>query len=321
MEQENKTQRLPLSVSPGESVNEKLIARLKKPLGKVDVVLDTDTYNEIDDQFALAFLIKSDEKICLKGIYAAPFFNQNSSSPEDGMEKSYNEIFNVLSLMERDDLKHLVKRGSTRYLSCENEYAESEAARNLAEIAMSYTPQKPLYIVSIGAITNIASAILMQPAIIDRIVIIWLGGNALHWQDTSEFNMSQDVAAARIIFGCGAAVVQLPCMGVVSAFTVSGHELEYWLRGKNKLCDYLVDVTTKAALHDSGISTWTRIIWDVTAAAWLLDGDFMSDRLEHSPMPEYSHHYSFDSRRHLYRYVYHINRDNLFKELFEKLAK
>jgi len=298
-----------------------LLARLKKPEGKADVVIDTDTFNEIDDQFALAFLIKSDEKLNLKGIYAAPFFNQNSLSPEDGMEKSYNEIFKILSLMKRDDLKPLVKRGSADFLKSETEYVESEAAFSLSELAMQYSPEKPLYVISIGAITNIASAVLMKPQIIDRIVIIWLGGNALHWVDNAEFNCSGDIAASRIIFGCGAALVQLPCMGVVSAFTTSGPELEHWLRGRNELCDYLVDVTTKAAVHDSGISTWTRVIWDVTAVAWLLEGDFMLDRLEHCPVPEYSRHYSFDPRRHLYRYVYHINRDNLFKELFEKLIK
>jgi hypothetical protein len=54
---------------------------------------------------------------------------------------------------------------------------------------------------------------------------------------------------------------------------------------------------------------------------WLLDGDFMQDRLEPSPIPEYDHHWSRDPRRHLYRYVYHINRDKLFGELFRKLAK
>ncbi|MCL2208990.1 MAG: nucleoside hydrolase [Treponema sp.] len=298
-----------------------LIKRLQKPAGKIDVVIDTDTYNEIDDQFALAFLIKSEEKLCLKGIYAAPFFNQNSSSPADGMEKSYNEIFNILKLMKRDDLTSLVKRGSTKYLPSEKEFVESEVARNLAELAMKYSPEKPLYVIGIGAITNVASAVLMKPEIIDRIVLVWLGGNALHWIENTEFNMSQDVAAARVIFGCGAALVQLPCMGVVSSFTTSGPELEHWLRGKNALCDYLVDVTTKAAAHDSGISTWTRCIWDVTAVAWLLDGDFMSDRLEHCPIPEYDHYYSFDPRRHFYKYVYSVNRDNLFLELFTKLGK
>ncbi|MDR0475494.1 MAG: nucleoside hydrolase [Treponema sp.] len=300
---------------------EALLARLQKPRGLVDVIIDTDTYNEIDDQYALAFLIKSNEKLKLAGMYAAPFFNQNAASPADGMEKSYNEILNILTLMKRDDLKPLVKRGSTAYLPSEKEPVDSEAARDLAEKAMRYSPEKPLYIVSIGAITNIASAILINPKIIDRIVIVWLGGNAREWPDTHEFNMAQDVASARVIFNSGAAVVQLPCMGVVSAFTSSGPELEHWLKGKNELCDYLVDYTAKSAIHDGGLPNWTRVIWDVTAVGWLLDGDFMADRLEHIPIPQYDHHYSFDPNRHFYRYVYHINRDKLFQELFKKLAE
>ena len=52
---------------------------------------------------------------------------------------------------------------------------------------------------AIDAITNVASAILKNPDIIDRIVIVWLGGNALHWPENKEFNLYQDVAAARII--------------------------------------------------------------------------------------------------------------------------
>ena len=55
--------------------------------------------------------------------------------------------------------------------------------------------------VSIGAITNIASAILMNPEIVNRMVVVWLGGHALSWPDTEEFNMVQDIAAARIVFG------------------------------------------------------------------------------------------------------------------------
>ena len=36
-----------------------LLNRLNKPAGPVDVVLDTDTYNEIDDQYALSYLVNS----------------------------------------------------------------------------------------------------------------------------------------------------------------------------------------------------------------------------------------------------------------------
>jgi hypothetical protein len=305
--------------------NESLLKRLQKPSGRVDAVIDTDTYNEIDDKFALAFLIKLKEKFNLVGIYAAPFYgppvNQRSSSPQDGMKKSYDEIFKVLSLMKRDDLKPLVKKGSETFLVSEDKAVDSEAARDLASLALKYSPEKPLYVIAIGAITNVASALLMKPEIADRIVIVWLGGHSRDWPHTREFNMFQDVAAARVVFNSGAAVVQLPCMGVVSAFTTSGPELEHWLRGKNALCDYLVSYTTESAIEDGGLPNWTRAIWDVTAVGWFLEGDYMLDRLEHIPLPQYDNHYSFDPTRHFYRYVYHVNRDKLFEALFKTLSE
>ena len=301
--------------------NARLIRRLEKPKGRVDVVIDTDTYNEIDDQYALSYLIKSDEKLDLKAIYAAPFFNEKSTGPADGMEKSYREIMNVLTLLEREDLKEHVYRGSTEYLPSETEPVISDAAKDLAERAMNYTEEHPLYVVAIAAITNVASALLLNPDIKNRIVLIWLGGNATNWPDNKEFNLYQDVAGARIVFGCGVPLVQLPCMGVVSAFTTSGPELEYHLRGKNKLCDYLVNVTTTEAAACNGGPVWTRPIWDVTADAWLLDGDFEEDCLIHSPIPEYDNRYAFDNNRHFIKYVYHIKRDKLFADLFAKLSR
>ncbi len=57
---------------------EQRLKNLSVPAGVVDVVLDTDAYNEIDDQFAIAYLLNSKEKLNTKAIYAAPFFNSNS---------------------------------------------------------------------------------------------------------------------------------------------------------------------------------------------------------------------------------------------------
>ncbi len=82
---------------------------------------------------------------------------------------------------------------------------------------------------AIGAVTNIASALLLNPEIADNIVIVWLGGHARHWHDTKEFNMMQDIAAARVVMGSSAPFVQLPCFGVVSEFSVSAPELRHWL--------------------------------------------------------------------------------------------
>ena len=298
-----------------------LIKRLQHPNHPVDVVLDTDTYNEIDDQYALAYLILNGEKLKLQAIYAAPFCNDRADNPKIGMERSYEEIKNVLQLMNCTDLLRNAYHGSEDYLEDEHTPQFSDAAKDLAKRAMMYTPEEPLYVVAIGAITNVASALLINPEIRDRIVIVWLGGNALHWHNTHEFNMMQDVAAARIVLGCGAAVVLVPCMGVVSAFATNEPELRGWLKGKNPLCDYLYEVTTKQAVKDSGISCWSRPIWDVTAVAWLVDGKFMLDQLIPSPIPTYDHYWATCSKRHPIRYVYHINRDALFEDLFKKLIQ
>lgn len=72
----------------------------------------------------------------------------------------------------------------------------------------------------------------------------------------------------------GVPFVQLPCMGVVDKFTVSKPELEFWLKGKNNLADYLAENAIKAAEDYAKGTAWTHVIWDVTAVAWLLNDSF-----------------------------------------------
>ena len=304
-------------IKPAE---EGLLRRLSWPEGRVDAVLDTDTFNEIDDQYALSYLFCCEEKIQVKAVYAAPFFNQKSSDPMDGMEKSYEEILRLLSLLGREDFTCHVHRGSGAYLPDEATPVMSDAASHLAALAASYTPERPLYVIAIGAITNVASAILLDPSIRDRIVIIWLGGHAHSWPHNSEFNCRQDVAAARVVFGSGSALVQLPCMGVVSVCRTTRGELEEFLRGKNALCDYLVDITERDGKLHSPHETWSRVIWDVTAVGWLVDRSFMKDYLTPAPIPGYDDRYSFDPTRHFMRYVYDVDRDALFEDLFGRLG-
>ncbi|MDR2687383.1 MAG: nucleoside hydrolase, partial [Oscillospiraceae bacterium] len=256
----------------------------------LDVILDTDAYNEIDDQFAIAYLLRSGEKLRCRAICAAPFHNGKSSGPADGMEKSYHEIRRVLSLMGREDFYPRVFRGGEGWLPDEETPVDSPAAREIARLAGEYTPGKPLYVAGIGAATNIASALLMAPEIAENIVVVWLGGHAPHWERQDEFNLKGDVAAARATFLSGAALVQLPCMGVVSAFTTTKPELECWLGGKNALCDYLARNTIDEAESYAKGRPWSRVLWDVTAVAWLLGGMTL-DRVVPRHVPGYDFQY------------------------------
>lgn len=297
--------------------------RLRVPSGTVDAILDTDAYNEVDDQFAIAYMLLSGDRINTVGICAAPFFNSKSLSPADGMEKSYNEILHILRLANRTDLNGIVYRGSTEYLPNETTPVISDAARRIAQKSKEYSPDNPLYIVAIGAITNVASAILLEPeAMINNTVVVWLGGHALHWENTKEFNMVQDIAGARVLFNCGCPLVQLPCNGVVSEFQTTEGELKMWLAGKNPLSDYLCDYTVATAEKYAKGQAWSRVIWDVTAVAWLLNNNerFLASRIIPAPLPEYSGIYSYPEGRHPIRYVNRVKRTPLFTDLFNKLS-
>ena len=269
-------------------------------------------------------MLKKPERLNVIGICAAPFTNERSEGPLDGMEKSYDEILKLLSLMEMDSFRDKVYKGSGKYLPDEKTPVESPAADFMAKAADSYSPENPLYIVAIGAITNVASAILKNPRMCENCVIVWLGGHGLHAPlAAGEFNMYQDIAGARVLFGCGIPLVQLPCGEVVEAFATTGPELEYWLSGKNALCDYLVENTVSEANSYAAGKPWSRPIWDVCAVAWLMNDGwrFMRENLIKAPIPEYDGHYAFDEHRHFIKYIYKINRDRLFEDLFETLGK
>lgn len=297
-----------------------LLNRLEKPNKCVDVVLDTDTYNEIDDQFALAYVIQSEEKLKLKAVYAAPFFNHHSLNAEDGMEKSYTEIFNCYELMGDKRFKSVTFKGSRSFLKNKKEPIYSEAVADMIERSKNYSEENPLYVIGIAAATNIASAILIDPTIIERIVVLWLGGLSYDWHDNQSFNSGQDIIASQILLDSGVPLVQFPGRNVISAFTTTGPELAYWLKGKNAFCDYMIEKTKEEADLCYGGKVWSRAIWDVVPVAWLLDGNFMLDSIVKSPIMQPNHYYSFDPRRHFIKYVYRIERDNLMQDLFWKIA-
>ncbi|MDD2495222.1 MAG: nucleoside hydrolase [Tissierellia bacterium] len=294
------------------------ISLLEPNKGKIRMVLDTDTYNEIDDQFALAYALLSEDKLTVEAIYAAPYYNDRSESPADGMEKSYQEILRLLNFMKRPS-NGLVYRGSTEYLQDVSKPIRSEAALDLVSRAMKSTPDDPLYVVPIGCITNIASAILIEPQIINNIVVVWLGGNDLNWPTQKEFNLMQDVLAAQVVLNSGVPLIITPCRPVVSHFHTTLPELELNLKGKNDLSNYLYEIVK--GYNSQNLVAWSKEIWDVVAIAWLVNPSWVHTNLVHSPILTDQVTYSVDHSRHFIRMATSLNRDAIFRDLFFKLTR
>ena len=283
--------------------------------GKVRAVLDTDTYNEIDDQFAIVQMLLSPDSIELAAIYAAPFHNRRSDGPGHGMELSYDEILRLLARMGRNP-DGLVHRGVTEYVGPQKRAREAAAVDDLIARARAGSPDDPLYVVAIGAISNVASALIKAPDIIDRVVVVWLGGHALEWPDTSEFNLRQDIGGAQVLFDSGACVVLLPCMGVVSHLHSTVPEIERHVEPYGEIGKFLAQRYKEYADDHIG---WSKEIWDMAPVAWLINPDWCPSVLISTPILTEIPTWSIDHARPAMRYVHRVRRDPILKDFFLKL--
>lgn len=291
------------------------LQRLQAPQGKVRIVLDTDTYNEIDDQFAVVYALLSPEQLKVDAIYAAPYLNNRSTSPADGMDKSYEEILRLLAKLGISP-DNFVYRGSDAFLQNLEQPIESDAAQDLIKRAMKAT--ETLYVLAVGAPTNVASAILMEPQIINKIVVIWLGGKGLNWRHASEFNLQQDMLSSQVLFDSGVPLIQLPTEPVTSHLMTSVPEIETYLQGQGAIGDYLVEIFKD---YQEDHFAWSKVIWDISAVAYVINPSWFSTELMHTPILTDQQTYSVDNTRPFYRVATHLNRDQIFGDMFRKIQR
>ena len=293
------------------------------PSGRLRVVLDTDTYNEIDDQYAVAYSILSPERMQVDAIYAAPYLNTRSTSPADGMEKSYEEILRLSDFLGYKTEGRVFK-GSEKFFARKNTPVESPAATDLIDKAMA-AGNEPLYVLTIGCPVNVSSAILMEPKIKEKIVVVWLGGTTHYWPAAYEFNLKQDGMASQVLFDSGVALVQVPTKNVSEHLRTTIPELAEHLRGHSRIGDYLygqfleyyaVRTRGKAPNHP-----WSKVIWDFSVIGWLNNPDWVPSELVSSPVLTDDMEWETGSERHDIRVATNVNRDEIFADLFRRLSR
>ena len=295
----------------------RITEELRKP-GIKRMILDTDTYNEIDDQFALSLAMLAPDRIDLAAVTAAPFHNDKSESFADGMERSYREIGICTKLVAES---HGVRippyyRGSTERMPDPETPVESEAAHRIAELVSAY--DGVTFVTAIGAITNVSSAILLHPEIREKIAVIWLGGGAV-WFNGAEFNLLGDKNAANALFASGVPLLLFPCAGVVSHLILEIYELEHFLRGDSPLGDYLCD--NVAECRPAGAVSWSRVIWDVSTVAGVIDPGTFSASVRKRLLVNGDNSYTVGGYPGDFEHVDFINRDRIFSLLFTRLKK
>lgn len=209
----------------------------------VRVIVDTDAKNEADDQFAVVQALLS-PKFENVGFIAAHF---GTDRVPDAMQRSYRELETIFDKMGFDKTG-MIYHGGEHALTSPTEPVVSEGAKLIVEEAMK-DDDRHLYVTFLGPLTDLASAYLMEPRIRGRLTAIWIGGGR-YPNGGAEFNLGNDIIAARIVFASGIDLWQVP-KDVYEMMPVSLTELEYKVASCGEIGSYLLE-QLDAHAHEDG---------------------------------------------------------------------
>lgn len=345
--------------------------RLARPGPMPRVIIDTDTANEIDDQYAVAWALLSQDRLKLEGVTSAPFsfIHQRDGlydavaalqsgggsdhdnkfigqfagwakrlvdarrtaddvefvTPDVGEARSYEEILRVFDACGAPS-EGKVFRGSPEHLPSYDRPVESEAAQFIIDQARD-RESGPVYVLAMGALPNIGSALVMAPDIIDNLVVVWTSGFPSYAPFCNEpsLNLVQDRLSSRLLFECGVPHVYLPGYHVGAQLTISRPEMEGFVKGRGKIGDYLWHLYTNNPLHEKYVitepATKTWVIWDIINVAWMLDAAYVSTHLTTSPALDEALYWQKDASRHKMLEAYDVARDAIFEDFYRVLPQ
>ena len=287
-----------------------------KSTRKKKVILDTDAYNEIDDQFAIAYLYYS-KRVELVAVCAEHYMHDRCNSKALGMKRSYDEIVKVLSLAD-PHYKTETYRGSINTIDEMGCAVESEAADAIIRLARE--SDEIVYVVAIGALTNVTSAILKAPDIKDKICVLFVGCRPLSIGCPVEYNVEQDYRAAVELFESGTPLIIVPDANVTSTLR-SPIDCTAEIKGANPVCDYLYDISYNAYRAVGCPPTWARTIWDLGAPAIFETPECATYEIIPRPILTPEQTYAYDSTRPEMIMVTALDRDPIFARAWEVLKK
>lgn len=200
------------------------------------IIINTDAKNEADDQYAIVHALLS-PTLDTRGIIPAHFGDRRSKT---SMEDSRAEVDLLLRLLRMEGSVR-VENGAAHELPDEQTPVPSPGSRLIIEESLNDGDR--LFIAFLGPLTDMASALLEDPSIQNRdVTVVWIGGppyGGVLPAHPMEFNLSNDIAGANVVFDSDVDIWQIP-MNVYTKVAVGYAELEERVRPCGELGDYLV---------------------------------------------------------------------------------
>lgn len=274
----------------------------KKP---VRVIIDTDTANEIDDQYALALALGFTDRLRIEGFVAAHF---GKSGGPNGIEKSYDEIARVLE-KAGPRAKFPVKSGIDQLTSREH-IPTSDGIEFIIDTALSATPDDPLYLVLLGPVTDAVAALHREPKIAERLVVFWHVRS--EWPSRCRnFNAVNDPVATRWIFETRSRLILFDT-GTHLYLGVEESERRYG--PINALGKYL------ATIHRAKYGDRPKAVFDLGDIAALVEPDCARWERVEAPGVDADLNYDFSQKHGDVVRIYDVDKERAFALLEQALA-
>ena len=287
--------------------DQRVVPKIPPKEKKLNVIIDADAKNEIDDQWALALAFLSPERFNILGLVGATFAWGGPQS----IDMSCKELD---TLLEVSDLAGKIPiYPGAHPMRYRYEPSSSAGVDFIIEKAMEASKEDPLWVIGLGAATDIASAFLKEPHIAERIVVFW--HLRTQWPDKClNFNVFGDPHAARLLFD---APIPFVLFDTGTYLTCPMSESEKQVKPYGALGEYLHDIRYGGEWYQSD----TKGFFDLGDIAAILDPDVAY--LEEVSCPEVDHdlNYKFKDTKGKILRVFHVDRDKTFQLLYDKLQK
>lgn len=167
----------------------------------VPIILSTDVGNEIDDQWAITYLLTA-PGFDVRGILSA----QAPSLPDPSAHASFEILEDIVQHRLGMHAHPPLLEGASLPMKDRATPQPSAAASFLVTQSKSFTPEHRLTVAVIGAATDVASALLLDPSLADRIRIVAMAFRNLSPAGAHEYNEENDPRAWQVLLGSRAPI-------------------------------------------------------------------------------------------------------------------
>ena len=283
------------------------------PEAKQRVIVNTAAMNEADVQYAIVHAVLT-PSFDLHGIIPAHYGTRKTPT---SLKESHDETVKLLRLMDLlDDV--LVADGATGAMPDESTPVDSAGAQLIIKEAMK-DDDRPLHVAFYGPVTDISSALLLEPRIADRnLRILWIGGGV--WPNGGrEYNLSNDIHAANVLMKSTVEVWQIP-RSTYRTMSVGYAELIEKIYPQGEIGKYLVEQLLE---HNANTNPWMeyRSLGDSPCIGIIMDPECGKWSWRPAPTFDAQMHYAHTGQYRPIRVYENVNTRFVHEDLFAKLAQ